>query len=218
VPDAVIFDLDGLLLESEQVWNAAKRQLTEERGGTWSDEAERDMLGMSSPEWSSYMRDELSVPLEPEQISADVVELLADLYRRDLPLLAGADEAVRGLAERWQLGLASSSNREIIELVLERTGWAELFRVAVSSEEVERGKPAPDVYVEASRRLGADPERCVAIEDSSAGIRSAHAAGASVVAIPNRAYPPEPDDLELADVVLERLGELDARVVAEASR
>jgi HAD superfamily hydrolase (TIGR01509 family) len=217
VPDAVIFDLDGLLLESEQVWNAAKRQLTEERGGTWTDEAERAMLGMSSTEWSRYMRDELSVPLEPEEISAGVVDLLAGLYRRDLPLLPGADEAVRGLAERWRLGLASSSNREIIDLVLERTGWAELFGVAVSSEEVERGKPAPDVYLEASRRLEAAPERCVAIEDSSAGIRSAHAAGTSVVAIPNRAYPPEPDDLELADVVLERLDDLDARVVAEAS-
>jgi HAD superfamily hydrolase (TIGR01509 family) len=218
VPDAVIFDLDGLLLESEQVWNAAKRRLTEERGGRWKEAAEHEMLGMSSPEWSRYMRDELAVPLDPESISAEVVRLLAELYRRELPLIDGADRAVRELAARWPLGLASSSNREIIDLVLEQTGWAELFRTTVSSEEVARGKPAPDVYVEAARRLAVAPARCAAIEDSSAGIRSAHAAGAALVAIPNRAYPPEREALELADVVLDSLAELDAGVVAELDR
>lgn len=217
MPDAVIFDLDGLLLESEQVWSAAKRRLTEERGGSWKEAAERDMLGMSSPEWSRYMRDELSVALEPEEISERVVELLADLYRRELPLLDGADRAVRELGARWPLGLASSSNREIIDLVLERTGWTEVFRVTVSSEEVARGKPAPDVYLEAARRLEAAAERCVAIEDSTAGIRSAHAAGMAIVAIPNRAYPPEPDALDLAQAVLDSLASLRADVVVEAA-
>jgi HAD superfamily hydrolase (TIGR01509 family) len=213
VADAVIFDLDGLLLESEQVWNAAKRQLTEERGGHWRPEAERAMLGMSSQEWSRYMHEELGVPLEPAEISAEVVRLLAEWYERELPLLPGADEAVRRIGERWPLGLASSSNREIIDLVLERTGWAELFGVTVSSEEVARGKPAPDVYLAAAQRLGAPPERCVAVEDSSAGIRAARAAGMALVAIPNRAYPPPPEVVNEASVVLDSLHELDSDVI-----
>ena len=213
MPDAVIFDLDGLLLESEQVWNASKRRLTEERGGRWRPEAEHAMLGMSSPEWSTYIHEELGVPLEPAEISSEVVRLMIESYERELPLLPGADEAVRRVAERWRLGLASSSNREIIDTLLRRTGWAELFTVTLSSEEVERGKPAPDVYLEAARRLGAATERCIAVEDSNAGIRSALAAGMAVVAIPNRAYPPEPDVLARANVVLDSLYELDGDAI-----
>jgi HAD superfamily hydrolase (TIGR01509 family) len=214
---AVIFDLDGLLLESEQVWSAAKRRLTDETGGRWRAEAERAMLGMSSPEWSRYMHEQLGVPLEPAEISAAVVRMLGELYARELPLLPGADEAVRSAAERWPLGLASSSNLEIIELVLRRTGWAPLFAATVSSEEVERGKPAPDVYLEAARRLAAPPLRCVAVEDSSAGIRSAEAAGMFVVAIPNRGYPPEREVVASANVVLDSLEELDPGAIEGAA-
>jgi HAD superfamily hydrolase (TIGR01509 family) len=214
---AVIFDLDGVLLESEQVWSAAKRALTRERGGVWSEAAERDMLGMSSTEWSRYMHDRLGVPLEASEISAAVVELVARRYREELPLIPGADEAVRSLAARLALGLASSSNRQIIDLVLELTGWAELFSVTVSSEEVAHGKPAPDVYLEAVRRLAVTPASCAAVEDSGAGIRSALAAGLLIVAIPNRAYPPEPEILRRADVVLESLSQLDAAIARLAA-
>ena len=211
--EAVVFDLDGLLLESEQVWNQAKEQLVRSRGGRWPAEAEHAMLGMSSPEWSRWMHDELGVPLSPEEISAEVVRLLAASYEERLPVLPGADAAVRRLAARWPLGLASSSNREIIDLALREAGWTDLFTVTVSSEEVERGKPAPDVYLEATRRLDAEPERCVAVEDSGAGIRSAAAAGLRVIAIPNPEYPPDDEALELAAVVLESLEELDEELV-----
>jgi HAD superfamily hydrolase (TIGR01509 family) len=216
VVDAVIFDLDGLLLESEQVWNAAKERLTSERGGRWRDEARRKMLGMSSPEWSRYMRDELSVPMAPEEISAEVVRLMGEEYERELPVLPGAGDAVARLAARWPLGLASSSNRELIDMVLARAGWARSFAATVSSEEVARGKPAPDVYLEAARRLGASPERCVAVEDSSAGIRSARAARLGVIAVPNRDYRPEEEVLAQARVVLRSLSELDVDTVEKA--
>jgi HAD superfamily hydrolase (TIGR01509 family) len=216
VVDAVIFDLDGLLLESEQVWNAAKERLTNERGGRWRDEARGEMLGMSSPEWSRYMREELSVPMAPEEISAEVVRLMREEYRRELPVLPGAADAVARLAARWPLGLASSSNREVIDMVLERARWADLFAATVSSEEVARGKPAPDVYLEAARLLGAPPERCVAVEDSSAGIRSADAAGLAVVAVPNRDYRPEDDVLAEARVVLSSLRDLEPDAVEKA--
>jgi len=171
------------------------------------------MLGMSSLEWSRYMHDELAVPLTPGEISEEVVKLVQSSYERELPLLPGAGDAVRRAAEHWPLGLASSSNREIIDAVLRRTGWTQLFAVTVSSEEVERGKPAPDVYLEAAVRLGAAADRCVAIEDSSAGIRAAVVAGMGVVAIPNREYPPEPEVVRGADVVLDSLEALDAEAI-----
>jgi len=171
------------------------------------------MMGMSSLEWSRYMHEELGLEEEPEAISAEVVRRMESRYRERLPLIDGAVEAVERLAARWPLGLASSSNRELIELALEVGGLGRHFRVTVSSEEVARGKPAPDVYLEAARRLAVDPRACAAIEDSRSGILSAHAAGMRVVAIPNRHYPPDDEALAAADVVLESLHELTPDVV-----
>jgi HAD superfamily hydrolase (TIGR01509 family) len=210
----VIFDLDGVLLDSEQVWDEVREQLTRERGGRWHDGAQRDMMGMSSIEWSRYMHDELGLAEPPEEISAEVVRRLEDRYRRQLPLLPGAREAVERLAARWPLGLASSSNRELIDLVLDVSGLAPFFRVTVSSEEVPHGKPAPDVYLEAARRLRVPPKRCAAVEDSTNGIRSAKAAGMRVLAIPNPHFPPDADSLALADVTLGSLAELTPATVA----
>jgi HAD superfamily hydrolase (TIGR01509 family) len=214
VIDAVIFDLDGVLIDSEELWDETREQLAQERGGRWHEQAQRDMMGMSAPEWSRYMHDVVGLSEPPEEINAEVVRRMSARYRRDLPLLPGAQEAVLRLAERWPLGLASSSNRPIIELVLELAGLADSFQVTVSSEEVARGKPAPDVYLEAARRLGVAPGRYAAIEDSRNGIRSARAAGMRVIAIPNRAVPPDEDALALADLVLDSLEELTPEAVS----
>src|SRR5262249_49701351 len=157
------------------------------------------MMGMSSAEWSRYMRDSLHVPMEPEEVSAAVVDRIDQRYRERVPLLPGAEEAVRGTAERWPLGVASSANRPLIDVVLELTGRTPLFRATVPSEEVPRGKPAPDVYLEAARQLEVDPLRCAAVEDSANGIRSAAAAGMRVVAVPRPEFPPPDDTLERAD-------------------
>jgi HAD superfamily hydrolase (TIGR01509 family) len=211
--DAVVFDLDGVLVDSEQVWDAARKELAAERGRPWPEQASRDMMGMSSLEWSRYMHDVVGLPEPPEEISAEVVRRLEAIYRRELPLIDGAVEAVERLAERWPLGLASSSNRELIDLVLKLSGLARYFRVTVSSEEVSRGKPAPDVYLEAARRLGVAPDCCAAVEDSENGIRSAKAAGMRVLAIPNPVYPPAEDALALADDVLTSIKELTAAII-----
>jgi HAD superfamily hydrolase (TIGR01509 family) len=208
VIQAIVFDLDGVLLDSEHVWAEARQQLAEERGGRWHDQASRDMMGMSSHEWSRYMHEVIGLPEPPEEISAEVVGRLDAIYREKLPLFDGAVEAVKRLAARWPLGLASSSNRELIDLVLELSGLAPCFQVTVSSEEVARGKPAPDVYLDAAHRLGVRPGRCAAVEDSENGIRSAKAAGMRVLAIPNPLYPPAEDALALADDVLDSLEEL----------
>jgi HAD superfamily hydrolase (TIGR01509 family) len=214
VIDAVVFDLDGVLLDSEQVWDDVREQLVRERGGTWTDTAQADMMGMSSPEWSRYMHESLGLRESPDELNAEVVRRLLERYRERLPLLPGGLEAVRRLAAEWPLALGSSSNRPVIEAFLDAAGVRDLFAATVSSEEVARGKPAPDVFLEAVRRLGVTPERCAAIEDSANGIRAGNAAGMRVVAIPNVHYPPPPDVLALADVVLGSLEELTVEAVS----
>lgn len=216
--EAVVFDLDGVLLESEEVWDEVRGAYVREQGGRYDAAAQRAMMGMSAPEWSAYIHRELGVPHPPEAINAEVVRRLVARYRAGLPLVPGAREAVERMARRWPLGLASSSNRPVIDAVLELAGLAPFFRATVSSEEVARGKPAPDVYLEAARRLGAAPARCVAVEDSHAGIRSAKGAGMGVIAIPNPSYPPDPDALAEADLVLPSIGHLDPAAVEDLRR
>ena len=211
--DAVVFDLDGVLIESEEVWDAVRAAYVRERGGRYDAEVQRAMMGMSSTEWSRYLHDSAGVADEPQAINDDVVRRMLSVYREHLPLLPGAAEAVRRLAARFPLGLASSSNRALIDTVLEVSRLAPFFAATVSSEEVARGKPAPDVYLEAARRLGVDPTRCAAVEDSHGGIRSAKAAGMRVIAIPNRSYPPDEESLALADVTIGSLDELTPELV-----
>jgi HAD superfamily hydrolase (TIGR01509 family) len=205
---AVVFDLDGLLIQTEELWHEVREGLARDRGGRYDAEAQRAMMGMSSPEWSRYMHEHVGVPESPEQIAAEVIARMEQRYRDQLPLIDGAVDAVRRLATRWPLGLASSSNRPLIDLVLDLSGLGRWFRVTVSSEEVARGKPAPDVYLAACRGLGIEPARAAAVEDSHAGIRSAKAAGMRVVAIPNTTFPPDDEALAEADIVLASLQDL----------
>jgi HAD superfamily hydrolase (TIGR01509 family) len=211
--EAVVFDLDGILIHSEEVWDGVREEYVRGRGGRYDEEVQRAMMGMSSAEWPRYLHEHAGVPDSPEEINAEVVRRMLRAYRKELPLIDGAVEAVRRLAARWPLGLASSSNRPLIDTVLELAGLAGSFRITVSSEEVARGKPAPDVYLEAARRLGVPPQACAAIEDSHAGIASARAAGMRVVAIPNSSYPPGDEALASADGELASIAELTVEVV-----
>jgi HAD superfamily hydrolase (TIGR01509 family) len=214
VIEAVVFDLDGVLIQSEEVWDAVRERYVRERGGRYDAEVQRAMMGMSAPEWSAYLAEDAGVPGTPEQINNDVVELMLEAYARELPLLPGAADVVRRIAAAFPLALASSSNRAIFEEVLQLAGIADCFQATVSAEEVPLGKPAPDVYLKAARRLGVAPENCAAVEDSHAGIRSAHAAGMRVVAIPNASYPPGADALALADVIVRALDGLTVNLLS----
>ena len=213
--EAVVFDMDGVLVDTEHLWDEVREALTEEWGGRYTPEAQEAMMGMSSPEWSRYLHEVVGLREPPEVINAEVVRRMLERYEMDLPVVPGAVEAVRRLAAAgYRLAVASSSNRELIDAVLRRLELTSVFDVTVSSEEVARGKPAPDVYLETARRLSVEPARCAAIEDSGSGIRAAHAAGMRVIAYPNRHYPPAADVLALADVVIESLSGLAVSVEA----
>jgi HAD superfamily hydrolase (TIGR01509 family) len=213
VIDAVVFDMDGVLIESEEVWDSVREAYVRERGGRYDAEVQRAMMGMSSTEWSQYLHDVAGVSEEPAAINDEIVRRMLDAYRVRLPLVDGAVDAVKRLGADYPLGLASSSNRPLIDTVLEVAGVASLFAATVSSEEVPRGKPAPDVYLEAARRLGVDPTRCAAVEDSHGGIRAAKAAAMRVIAFPNATYPPDEASLAKADVVIRSLDELTPSLV-----
>lgn len=210
---AVVFDMDGVIIDTEEVWDEVRKKLTMETGGTWLPEAQQKMMGMSSPEWSRYMAESLDVPFEPRRINEMVVERLLETYRREVPVIEGSVDAVRSIAERWPLAIASSSNRPLIDAVIKILGIEDCFVATVSSEEVDSGKPSPDVYLSAAEKLGVAAEKCAAVEDSSNGLRAAAAAKMSVIAIPNPVYPPAVDALESASVVLESIRQLTAEVV-----
>lgn len=205
---AVIFDLDGVLIDSEQVWDAVREELAHERGGRWHDGAQRAMMGMSSLEWSRYMNEQIGLSETPGEINRIVVERMLVRYAGGPPWLPRAREVLALIAAQYPIALASSSNRPLIDAVLEAGGVTALFRATVSSEEVARGKPAPDVYLEAARRLAIDAAACVAVEDSQNGIRAAKAAGMACIAIPNAHFPPGAALAE-ADLVLRSVADLD---------
>ena len=212
--EAVVFDLDGVLIDSEPVWERVRRDLVAERGGQWAPDAQRKLMGMSTPEWARYLSEDLGVGLPPDRVAALVVDRMAASYQEHIPLLPGAVEAVRRLAARWPLGLASSAPAALIETVLEASGLRSCFQVAMSTEQVARGKPAPDIYLAVAARLGVAPADCAAVEDSSNGLRSAAAAGLHVIAIPRPQYPPDPDALAATSLVLPTLAALTPAAVA----
>jgi HAD superfamily hydrolase (TIGR01509 family) len=213
--EAVVFDLDGVIVDSEPVWEQVRRQVVAEQGGHWPPEAQQRLMGMSTGEWARYLSQDLGVGLPPNTVAAMVIERMQARYRDGVPLMPGAVGAVRELATRWPLGLASSSPPALINAVLDGAGLRECFRVALSTEQVSRGKPAPDIYLAVTDLLGFAPEACAAVEDSTNGLRSAAAAGLQVIAVPHPRYPPEPAALHASRLVLTGLDGLTAQAVAE---
>jgi HAD superfamily hydrolase (TIGR01509 family) len=208
--EAVIFDLDGVIVDSEIWWDEARREFAAQRGRSWSEADRAAVMGANSRQWSATMRERLHLDEPDTKIERAIVEAVVERYRREgAPKIPGAVEAVRRIALAWPTAVASSAHREVIDAALEATGLTDVFRVVVSSDEVERGKPEPDVYLEAALRLGVEPRRCLVVEDSLNGVKAAKAAGMTCVLVPNRTIPPAPGTAELADVVVERLADLD---------
>ena len=217
--DTVIFDLDGVIIDTEEEWSAVRHELAEAHGGHWNDETDQAFLmGDNSMQWAARMREVNEVRLSDQEIYDGVVSGLRKRYARHLPVIPGAKEAIIALAEGYRLGVASSSPLELIEYALELAGVRGCFAAVVSSDEVARGKPEPFVYLEACARLGSSPARSAAVEDSTSGIQAAYKAGLAVIAVPHHIYPPSAEALALADVVLGFVGELAGGVVASLRR
>lgn len=212
-PQAIVFDMDGVLTDTEVIWDQVRRGLAADEGRDWPAEATTAMMGMSTPEWSRYLVESVGLSGTPEQVANRTIDAMALRYAVHLPTLPGAVEAVRRLSEHWTLGLASSSPRRLIDSSLAALGLTEYFRATVSTEEVPRGKPAPDGYLRACELLGVDPAASVAIEDSSNGLRAAAAAGMAVIAVPRPEFPPAADALAVADIVVEGLDEVTVELV-----
>jgi HAD superfamily hydrolase (TIGR01509 family) len=206
--EAVVFDLDGVLVDSEPVWERVRRGLVAERGGHWAPDSQRRIMGMSTPEWAAYLSKDLGVGLPPDQVATLVVDRMAARYAEHVPLMDGAVDAVHRIAARWPLGVASSAPAVLIETLLQSAGLRSCFSVVMSTEQVAHGKPAPDIYLVVAADLGVPPGDCAAVEDSSNGLRSAAAAGLRVIAIPQPQYPPDPDALAQASLVLPSLAAL----------
>ncbi|MET1072944.1 MAG: HAD family phosphatase [Umezawaea sp.] len=200
--DAVVFDLDGVLVDSERMWDDVRQAFATANGGRWLPDSTRAMQGMSTPEWAAYLVAEVGVQLTPEATAAGVVEEMATRYARHAPVIDGAVDAVRAIASRFPVAIASSSPPVLIRAFLTATDLADLVPVALSSEQTGAGKPAPDVYLAAARALGVPPTACAAVEDSTNGLRAALAAGMTVYAVPNPHFPPDP--AVLADVTVVR--------------
>ena len=208
--DAFVFDMDGVLTDTETIWDDVRRGLAAAAGLPWPEAATPAMMGMSTPEWSAYLVETVGLPGPPERAAEEVIDAMATRYRENLPVLPGAVDAVRRIADLMPIGLASSSPRRLIDASLAALGVADLFAATVSTEEVGRGKPAPDGYLRACELIGVDPARCACVEDSSNGIRAAHAAGMTVIAVPQPFHPPSEDARALADTVIRDLDALDA--------
>ncbi len=213
---AVIFDLDGTLIDTEPVWDAVRRELAAQDGIEWPESASRAMMGMSTREWSRYMSDVVGVGPTAEIVARRTIDRLIERYDHDLPVLPGAREVVRRLAEHWPLAVASSSPRDLIEHALQALGVRGLIAVVRSTEEgTARGKPAPDAFLWAASQLNADPARTVVIEDSASGIQAGLNAGMPVIAVPRPFLTPPEDVLAGASVVLEHLDDLTVDLVRD---
>jgi beta-phosphoglucomutase-like phosphatase (HAD superfamily) len=215
----VIFDLDGVLVDSEIWWDEVRADFARAHDRTWGVDDRAAVMGANSRAWARIMRERLDLDLPADDIERAIVDGVVDRYRREgPPTIDGATDAARRIAMDRPVAVASSAHHDVIAAALSATDLATVFEIVVSSDEVAHGKPAPDVYLEAARRLGVDPATCLVVEDSYNGVRAARAAGMTVILVPNLAVPPAAGTHALADVVLDRLADLDPTTVQPTSR
>ncbi|TFG68858.1 MAG: HAD family phosphatase [Thermomicrobiales bacterium] len=216
---AVLFDLDGVLVDSEIWWDEVRTAFAARHGRPWGPADQAAVMGANSAAWARIMRERLDLEVDEPTIERDIVDRVVERYRVEgPPLIPGAVDAVRRIALGWPVAVASSAHSDVIAAALTATGLTDVFGTVVSSDEVAHGKPAPDVYLEAARRLGVEPAACLVVEDSLNGVRSALAAGMTVVLIPNSSVPPAPGATELADAVLDDIVSLEPSLFTSRRR
>jgi len=215
---AIIFDLDGLLIDSEGSWNAIRNQIFSEYGKPWTNADQKAVMGVNTQEWANYMLRRLGSDLDSQQLAQMVVDRLSALYQKEIPFLPGAKEAIRIAGKQYPLGLASGSHHSLLNIVTSHPDLTGKFQAVVSADDVQSGKPSPDIYIETARKMGVSPENCLCLEDSGNGIRAGKAAGMKVIAIPDVRYAPPKGVLQMADLVLKSLGEFTPVLLDRLSR
>jgi HAD superfamily hydrolase (TIGR01509 family) len=208
VIEAVIFDMDGLLVDSEPVWDRARRSMADEAGRPWTADDHKAVMGVSTQEWAEYMIAHLTLTLTPQEVIDRIIERMVEMYRAGIPWLPGALDAIDLAARHFRTALASGSHPTLVEAVTADAAIQGKFQVIVSADEVGAGKPAPDVYLVAAERLGVEPSSCVCLEDSGNGILAGVRAGMQVIAVPDPRFPPAEAVLDQAHLVLPTLAEL----------
>jgi len=204
---AIIFDMDGLLVDSEPCWEQARRNMAAEYGRDWTADDQRHVMGVSTATWANYMIERLGLKMTPQALIERIVSDMQAVYRRQIPFMPGAIQAVRLAASHYPTGLASGSERRLIETVVNDAALLGQFQAVVCSDKLARGKPAPDIYLETARQLGLSPEACLCVEDSSNGILAGKAAGMKVIAVPDGRFQPNREVIRQADIVLKSLDE-----------
>ncbi len=211
--EAVIFDMDGVLVDSEVYWNKSRVEFARDRGKIWTDDYQRLAMGRSTVGWATVMREKLQLDESIDDIIAEMKGRVIAHYERRMPTRPGAIESVHRMKQHFRVGLASGSPTEIIKAVLRITGLDQVFEVMIYGDDIPRGKPAPDIYLEAMAQLGVSPDVTVGIEDSANGLRSLKAAGMAAVAAPSPDFPLPPEILELADARIDTLEAFDLSLI-----
>ncbi len=208
--DAVLFDLDGVLIDTEPWWHEVRTAFANRHGREWSLDDQAAVMGANSLEWAEITQRRLALAEVPvERIRDEIVDGVVARYRKAMPPVVGdAPDQLRRIALDYPVAIASSSHRAMIDAAVEALGLHDVLGAVVSSDEVPAGKPAPDVYLRAASLLGVDPARCLVVEDSLNGVRAGKAAGMTVVLVPSVSVPPAGNAVDLADVVLVRLADL----------
>ncbi len=203
--EAIIFDMDGLLVDSEPYWDNARSIMAAESGVKWNEDDHKAVMGVSTPEWVNYMIERLGLKLPPKSVEERIIGTMAGLYNQRIPFLPGAVEVVSSAAKHFTTALASGSPRSLIDTVTNSPALKGKFDLILSGDQFARGKPAPDIYLGAAEQLNLKPSQCACIEDSGSGILAGHSAGMKVIAVPDARFPPAAEHLARASIVLNSL-------------
>lgn len=212
--EAIIFDMDGLLIDSEPCWDEARRIMAATAGVAWNKDDHKAVMGVSTNEWVEYMIKRLALDMPAAEVEETIIATMRDLYNERIPFLPGAEQAVTLAAKSYPLGLASGSPQRLIDTVTGSPSLRDKFRVILSGDQFLHGKPAPDIYLAAARALGVKPEHCVCLEDSGNGILAGANAGMKVIAVPDKRFMPSKEKLKRADVILGSLTEFSHETLA----
>lgn len=212
--EAIIFDMDGLLVDSEPIWDQARVNIALRVGKTWNHQDHVNLMGVSTDYWVQYMIDRLGLTTTKEEVQKEVVQQMITIYKKEIPFHPFAVNAVRWAAKRYPTALASGSPPQLIKIVTQSPRLKGCFNVVLSSDEVRVGKPDPAIYLETARRLGVAPENCLCIEDSAFGVLSGRRANMFVINIPDPKFPLSPEQVKHADLVLESLGDLNEQAIS----